>query len=1047
MYYGSWKINDTLTFVCNTHNPTNGMATAADAVPTYHVYEDETATPLITGSMATLNGSLNTLGFYSEQITLSAANGFEKGRSYNVYIRAVVNNVTGTMAHFFQMEAEVDANVVSDKSSYSLSSPQAFDLNGNITGTFVGNLQGNVTGNVQGSVASVTAPVGISTGTFLEALADKVWDEAIAGHLAVGSTGEKLNAAGAAGDPWSTSLPGSYVAGQAGHILASRMPTGTVIVSSNQDKTGYFLGTPQVFDWIGNHTGTMIGNIEGTLDRVNNAYLVNNQIINISGTFTNVRNVLNPVTAGNVTGTLSGVTQSNVRDAVGLAAADLDSQLSSISSNASLTAQRTYAISQLTFESAQNIGSTGNDTTHAHLLNSKTYSDDVLNNTLLVVEHTGTYHSRWIEDWVSSSQLATLNSALAFAPASPDMYWIFGFRKDIGPVIAGMVTGSVLGNVNGSVNSVVQPVGISTGTFLEALADKVWDESISGHLVAGSTGNALNSAGSAGDPWGTPLPGAYTTGQAGHILASRMPTGTVIVGSNQDKTGYSLSSPQNFNLIGNITGTVVGNIQGSVGSVVADVGISTGSFISAIADGVWDEQLSGHQAAGSAGNALSSAGSAGDPWSTPLPGSYVAGQAGHILASRMPTGTVIVSSNQDKTGYSLSNPQNFNLIGNISGTFVGNLQGQVGMVTGSVNSVTNPVTVGTNNDKTGYSLSTPQTFNLIGNITGSISSVVNPVTVGTNNDKTGYGLSTGTFLDAMADKVWDETLSGHLVAGSTGNALNAAGSAGDPWSTSLPGSYVIGQAGHILASRMPTGTVLVGDKTGFSLASPQAFDLIGNITGTITNVLNVVNPVTAGIVTGTFINAIADQVWDEAIASHLAAGSTGEKLNSAGSAGDPWGTALPGSYVAGTAGHILASRMPTGTVVVSSNQDKTGYSLASPQSVNIIGNVSGTFVGNIQGNLTGSVGSLTDIASALGNKIADYVLRRSYASARQSSDGDSPVFRSLLGAVGKLVNRWKINGTTLTVYQEDDATATAPGGTQTLTGTAGADPITEINTD
>ena len=55
-------------------------------------------------------------------------------------------------------------------------------------------------------------------------------------------------------------------------------------------------------------------------------------------------------------------------------------------------------------------------------------------------------------------------------------------------------------------------------------------------------------------------------------------------------------------------------------------------------------------------------------------------------------------------------------------------------------------------------------------------------------------------------------------------------------------------------------------------------------------------------------------------------------------------------------------------------------------------------------------------------------------------------FRSLLGAIGKLVNRWAISGATLTVYQEDDATSSAPGGTQTITGTAGADPITQLDT-
>ena len=48
------------------------------------------------------------------------------------------------------------------------------------------------------------------------------------------------------------------------------------------------------------------------------------------------------------------------------------------------------------------------------------------------------------------------------------------------------------------------------------IADQVWDEAIAGHAVAGSTGAALSAAGSAGDPWATAIPGAYTSGQAGY---------------------------------------------------------------------------------------------------------------------------------------------------------------------------------------------------------------------------------------------------------------------------------------------------------------------------------------------------------------------------------------------------------------------------------------------------------------------------------------------------------------------------------------------------
>lgn len=119
-YLGSWKIDDALTFYANTTRVDTGTATDADAAPAYRVYEDETSTPLLTGTMALLDGA-NTAGFYSEQITLSAANGFEKGKCYSIYISATVNSIAGAAHKTFQIEAEVDANVVSDKTGYALS--------------------------------------------------------------------------------------------------------------------------------------------------------------------------------------------------------------------------------------------------------------------------------------------------------------------------------------------------------------------------------------------------------------------------------------------------------------------------------------------------------------------------------------------------------------------------------------------------------------------------------------------------------------------------------------------------------------------------------------------------------------------------------------------------------------------------------------------------------------------------------------------------------------------------------------------------------------
>jgi len=177
-YIGSWKIDDLLTFTTQTQSFSTGAETDADAAPSYRVYEDETGTPILTGTMALLDDA-NTIGFYSEQITLSAANGFEKGKSYNVRIRAVVGGVASGSLRNFQIQAEVDAerinwaNIDNPTTAQNLSGTNidpdqvvasVTGAVGSVTGA-VGSVTGNVGGNVTGSVGSVAAG-GVTTASF-----------------------------------------------------------------------------------------------------------------------------------------------------------------------------------------------------------------------------------------------------------------------------------------------------------------------------------------------------------------------------------------------------------------------------------------------------------------------------------------------------------------------------------------------------------------------------------------------------------------------------------------------------------------------------------------------------------------------------------------------------------------------------------------------------------------------------------------------------------------------------------------------------------------
>lgn len=57
---------------------------------------------------------------------------------------------------------------------------------------------------------------------------------------------------------------------------------------------------------------------------------------------------------------------------------------------------------------------------------------------------------------------------------------------------------------------------------------------------------------------------------------------------------------------------------------------------------------------------------------------------------------------------------------------------------------------------------------------------------------------------ALASAVWDALTADYNTAGTFGAAMAAAGSAGDPWTTNLPGSYTAGQAGYIVGNQVLT---------------------------------------------------------------------------------------------------------------------------------------------------------------------------------------------------------------------------------------------------
>ena len=150
----------------------------------------------------------------------------------------------------------------------------------------------------------------------------------------------------------------------------------------------------------------------------------------------------------------------------------------------------------------------------------------------------------------------------------------------------GSVTGNVGGNVTGSVGSVAaggitassiaaDAIGASelAADAVAEIADAVWDEVLSGHLTAGTTGAGLNSAGSAGDPWSTAVPGAYGAGTAGKILGDNL---NATVSSRLASASYTAP------LDASGTRSAVGLASANLDTQIAAVKTDTANIYSAI---------------------------------------------------------------------------------------------------------------------------------------------------------------------------------------------------------------------------------------------------------------------------------------------------------------------------------------------------------------------------------------------------------------------------------------------------------------------------------
>ena len=199
-------------------------------------------------------------------------------------------------------------------------------------------------------------------------------------------------------------------------------------------------------------------------------------------------------------------------------------------------------------------------------------------------------------------------------------------------------------------------------------------------------------------------------------------------------------------------------------------------------------------------------------------------------------------------------------VGSVTGNVGGNVAGSVASVSGAVGSVTGAVTVATNNDKTGYALTSAY-------------------------DPAKTAASSADYTATRAAKL------DNLDAAVTSRLAGASYSA-------PPSTAAIVAA--MDASSADLDTLITNLSTLLARLTATRAGYLDNLT---------TPPLTA--------TQTANAVLDGAAADHNTAGSIGAKINAAGAAADPLLNAVPGSYPTGTAGWSLGKIGSGGVTAVS----------------------------------------------------------------------------------------------------------------------------------
>jgi hypothetical protein len=432
-------------------------------------------------------------------------------------------------------------------------------------------------------------------------------------------------------------------------------------------------------------------------------------------------------------------------------------------------------------------------------------------------------------------------------------------------------------------------------TAVAEIADGIWDENLSGHTGAGSAGQAQNrldvdisSRTEPGDEMGL-VDGAITGPKLAPTAVGKISDGIW----DEQLSGHTDPGT---------TGEAQSYLDAAITTraIAGDAMALTVPERAALTDQVWDEPLAGHLGAGSTGKALQDAGATADPgaiadavWDEAAIDHTGIGSMGQLqnrldatITSRAQTGDAmdLVANAVDAAALAadavaeiVDGVWDEALAGHVGAGTAGEAQGRLDAA------ITTRAVAGDAMDLIADAVDSSALAS------SAVDEIVDQVWREQIADHSGVAGSTAETLanvaapptvGAIANAVWDELLVGHVAPGSAGQVLGrvdvdvstraAPGAAMDLVTDAVDAAALAADAvTEIQSAILSDATPIQGARIDAAISSRA---VAGDAMDLITDALD------ASSLANSAADKISDQVWDEPIAAHSSAGSTGLEL-------------------------------------------------------------------------------------------------------------------------------------------------------------------------